>query len=387
LNTETVRLGALPSKTTLPHGAVDAAVKVRAQGRLPELDGIRAIAILAVLANHFFSNERTQPAAGALHGAGAAVYQVAAHGWLGVDLFFVLSGFLITGILLDTRARVTYFHDFWLRRALRILPLVFTVVVILTVFYRPPWLYVFMAFFFTVDIARLFGLGDRGMGPLWSLAVEEQFYLVWPFLVLFLRRRALVITTLVIIIAEPIARVIVNGPLDLPWFRVDGLAMGALIAIFVRSRYFVRPVALRACGVAVVVALAVLAIDLQMPTVSYGLRITEADLVFGAAILAALAVPGTRWLAPLRSRTARFIADTSFCAYLIHVPLLDLARFLGFGSGLANLFLAAALQAAVALPLTFGIAALSRRYLEVPFLRLKDRFAPSGIVNQPVAAA
>jgi peptidoglycan/LPS O-acetylase OafA/YrhL len=117
------------------------------------------------------------------------------------------------------------------------------------------------------------------------------------------------------------------------------------------------------------------------------LRITEADLVFGAAILAALAVPGTRWLAPLRSRTARFIADTSFCAYLIHVPLLDLARFLGFGSGLANLFLAAALQAAVALPLTFGIAALSRRYLEVPFLRLKDRFAPSGIVNQPVAAA
>jgi peptidoglycan/LPS O-acetylase OafA/YrhL len=384
---EIVRTGPLRSKTMLPNDAVGAVTTPRIHGRLSELDGIRAIAILAVLTNHFFSNDRTEPAVGALHGAGAAVYQVAAHGWLGVDLFFVLSGFLITGILLDTRTRARYFRDFWLRRALRILPLVFTVVVILTVFYRPPWLYVFMAFFFTVDIAQLFGLGDRGMGPMWSLAVEEQFYLIWPFLVLFLRRRTLVITTLGIIIAEPIARVFVNGPLDLPWFRVDGLAMGALIAIFARSRSFSRPGALRACAVAVVAALALLAIDLRTPTALYGLRITEANLVFGVAIVAALAVPGTRWLAPLRSRTARFIADTSFCAYLIHVPLLDLARFLGVGSGLANPFLAAALQAAVAIPLTFGIAALSRRYLEVPFLRLKDRFAPGGVVNQSVAAA
>jgi peptidoglycan/LPS O-acetylase OafA/YrhL len=90
-----------------------------------------------------------------------------------------------------------------------------------------------------------------------------------------------------------------------------------------------------------------------------------------------LALPGAKWSAPLRSRTARFIADTSFCAYLIHVPLLELARYWGAGNTFQNPFLAAAAQAGVAIPLTFAVAALSRRYLELPFLRLKDRFAPA----------
>jgi peptidoglycan/LPS O-acetylase OafA/YrhL len=351
--------------------------KPRIHGRLPELDGIRAIAILAVLANHFFSNERTQPAAGSLHGAGAAAYLAAAHGWLGVDLFFVLSGFLITGILLDTRGRASYFHDFWLRRALRILPLVFTVVGILTVIFRPHWVYVLMAFFFASDLARLFGLGNQSMGTLWSLAIEEQFYLIWPFLVLGLRKRTLAIVACCLIVAEPVARVISNGPLDLPWFRVDGLATGALIAIFVRSQYFSRVTALRSAWTALAAAFALVLVDIRLHA-SYGLVITEADLVFAAAIVSVLAVPGIRWLAPLRSRTARFIADTSFCAYLIHVPLLEFARFLNVGSAFSNPFLAAAAQAAVAIPLTFAIAALSRRYLELPFLQLKDRFAPAG---------
>ena len=348
----------------------------RLRGRLPELDGIRAIAILVVLANHFFSNERTQPVASSLHGAGNVAYQVAAHGWLGVDLFFVLSGFLITGILLDTRERATYFHDFWLRRALRILPLVLTVVTILTIIFRPHALYVLMAFFFASDLARLFGLGNQSMGTLWSLAVEEQFYLIWPFLVLALRRRTLAIVALALIVVEPIARVVTNGPLDLPWFRVDGLATGALIAIFARSAYFTRATALRSAWTAIAAAFVLVLVDVRLHT-AYGLVITEADLVFAAAVVSVLAVPGARWLAPLRSRTARFIADTSFCAYLIHVPLLEFARFLNVGNAFANPFLAAAAQAAVAIPLTFIIAALSRRYLELPFLALKDRFAPA----------
>ena len=365
-----------PAAISAPARYASETAKPRVHGRLPELDGIRAIAILAVLANHFFSNERTQPAAGALHGVGAAVYAVAAHGWLGVDLFFVLSGFLITGILLDTRGRAAYFHDFWLRRALRILPLVFTVVGVLTVIFRPNWLYVLMAFFFASDLARLIGLGNQAMGPLWSLAVEEQFYLIWPFLVLALRPRALAIVALVLIVAEPIARVLTNGPLDLPWFRLDGLAMGALIAIFARSRHFSRAAAMGAVWAAIVAAGALLVIDARLHSASYGLVITEANLLFAAAIVRVLAVPGARWLAPLRSRTARFIADTSFCAYLIHVPLLELARHWGAGSAYENPFLAAAVQAGVAIPLTFAVAALSRRYLELPFLRLKDRFAP-----------
>ena len=366
---------ATPAAISAPPRFASEVAPPRVHGRLLELDGIRAIAILAVLANHFFSNERTQPVAGALHGAGAAAYLVAAHGWLGVDLFFVLSGFLITGILLDTRERAHYFHDFWLRRALRILPLVFTVVGILTVILRPNWLYVLMAFFFASDLARLIGLGNQAMGPLWSLAVEEQFYLIWPFLVLALKPRTLAIVALVLIVAEPLARVLTNGPLDLPWFRVDGLATGALVAIFARSHAFSRAAALRAVGLAIGAAFVLLLIDARVHA-AYGLIITEANLLFGAAIVSVLAVPGSRWLAPLRSRTARFIADTSFCVYLIHMPLLELARHWGAGSAYQNPFLAAAVQAGVAIPLTFAVAAVSRRYLEVPFLRLKDRFAP-----------
>jgi peptidoglycan/LPS O-acetylase OafA/YrhL len=205
--------------------------------------------------------------------------------------------------------------------------------------------------------------------------------------VLFMNRRALAIVTLVLIVAEPVARVIVNGPLDLPWFRVDGLAIGALIAVSVRSQYFSRTTGLRACVAAIALAGVLLLIDLRSHTASYGLRITEANLIFGAMVTGVLAVPGQAWLAPLRSRAARFVADTSFCAYLIHVPLLDFARFLGAGAGFANPFMAAALQAAVAIPATFAVAALSRRYLEVPFLRLKDRFAPNtGALEQPLAA-
>src|SRR5580692_5983434 len=99
---------------------------------IPELDGVRAIAVLMVMLMHVFTPD--DQSRGALENVAPRVLPLLiAHGWLGVDLFFVLSGFLITGILLDTRDRVTYFHDFWLRRALRILPLVFTVVGILTV--------------------------------------------------------------------------------------------------------------------------------------------------------------------------------------------------------------------------------------------------------------
>jgi len=345
--------------------------------RLGELDGVRALAIVAVLANHFFANDFTEPAAGTLHGFTHALYLIAGHGWLGVDLFFVLSGFLITGILLDSREKATYFRDFWVRRALRILPLVFTVVTILAVIYRPHWLYVVMAFFFSIDLAQLFGLGNRAMGPMWSLAVEEQFYLLWPFLVLWLPRRVFTLLTVGLIVVEPILRIAFQGSLDLPWFRVDGLALGALVAVWVRSPSFAPRTTLYACAGAVALAAVLLAIELRTHVETFGLRITEADLLFAALVAATLALPGNRWFAPLRSRTARFVAETSFCVYLIHVPLLDLARHLGVGRGAANPFVSAALQAALAIPLTFAVAALSRIYLELPFQRLKNRFAPS----------
>jgi peptidoglycan/LPS O-acetylase OafA/YrhL len=120
-------------------------------------------------------------------------------GWMGVDLFFVLSGFLITGILLDTRELPGYFKNFYVRRALRIFPLYYTMLAVL--FLLTPWLHLQ---WHTGHIAYLFYAGNiaYNLNPdlaqvrpavsflhLWSLAVEEQFYLIWPFLVLLISSR------------------------------------------------------------------------------------------------------------------------------------------------------------------------------------------------------
>jgi peptidoglycan/LPS O-acetylase OafA/YrhL len=225
------------------------------------------------------------------------------------------------------------------------------------------------------------------------LAVEEQFYLVWPVLVFFLRSRTLAIVTAAVFVIEPIVRFLTVGSLlDVVWCRIDGLAIGALIALYVRSRFYSPVQTVRLALLAIVAAGVLLAIDIRSSaSSSYALRITEADLAFGALVATAFAATGSKGLSLLRTRTARFIADTSFCVYLIHVPLLDFAKLLGVGAGMGNPFAAAALRAAVAIPLAFGIAALSRVYLEQPFLRLKDRFASGtpritrGTVRSPAA--
>jgi peptidoglycan/LPS O-acetylase OafA/YrhL len=164
------------------------------QPRYPGLDGLRGLAILAVLIAH-----AARP--------GQPGFALLGNGRLGVDLFFALSGFLITGILVDARGAPGYFRAFYARRALRILPLYYGVVAVL-VFVRPAlpvldgnpssdavaqmqawyWLHVSNWFLVLHPTSVL----PQGTVPLWSLAVEEQFYLVWPFIVWWLSPRQLV---------------------------------------------------------------------------------------------------------------------------------------------------------------------------------------------------
>src|SRR5688572_4277989 len=173
-------------------------------------------------------------------------------GWVGVDLFFVLSGFLITGILLDTRGSDRYFTTFYARRTLRIFPLYYLVLflglVVLPNFPEahqaltgvgdnpppqwPYWLYL-----------TNFSIADRGwahgwLDVAWSLAIEEHFYLVWPLVIWLCPPRVMAALCAVIILAEPAARIFARAtnvdPLPiyvLTWFRVDGLAIGALLAL------------------------------------------------------------------------------------------------------------------------------------------------------------
>jgi peptidoglycan/LPS O-acetylase OafA/YrhL len=176
-----------------------------------------------------------------------------------------------------------------------------------------------------------------------------------------------------------------GGTVDVLWYRVDGLAMGALIALWVRSTQYSTKRTLYGSLAAILAAGILLIVDLHSHTTSFGMRITEADLVFGAAIASAVALAGSGQLGWLRSAPARFIADTSFCAYLIHVPLIDFAKLLGIGMQTTNPFVADALQAVFVIPATFGIAALSRKFLELPFLKLKDRFTSSSRAVPPLS--
>lgn len=206
--------------------------------RVPALDGVRGIAILAVFVYHT-TEMSSNPRWGSW-------------GWMGVDLFFVLSGYLITGILLDTHKRADYYRTFYIKRALRILP-AFVVFVLAVTFLAPMkpnehqlfvhdqgWIWGYAA---NVLVSQHgWAALPFGTGPLWSLAVEEQFYLVWPFAIAHCTPRSALHVALSIIIGVAVLRAVAVfsgvsalSVYVLPIFRADTLAWGALLASIERQ--------------------------------------------------------------------------------------------------------------------------------------------------------
>src|SRR3954470_11820129 len=206
-------------------------------GRIPELDGVRALALIPVLYIHSNVLEHT----------GLGVF--AAYGWITVDLFFVLSGFLITGILLDAKGEEGYFRNFYARRFLRVWPLyyalLFVVLLVIPRFHHEaqevgrfsPWYY----FLF---LQNLFPFGGfvLVLTPTWTLGVEEQFYLVWPLLISLVPRRFFPLLIAAGLIAFPLFR-LATFSLTRDWIyvyiltfcRADALLVGAGLAYWMRS--------------------------------------------------------------------------------------------------------------------------------------------------------
>lgn len=217
-------------------------------GHMPTLDGLRGVAILLVLIFHL----AWMPIA--LNGLPGKALKLTAAGWTGVELFFVLSGFLITGILIDSKSAENYLSSFYLRRALRILPLYYGSVIVaflllpvlarlgvphLTREFNPEQ---FWYWFYAANWAWHFHQNYEPFGHFWSLAVEEQFYFVWPWIVLLTSRRTLAKICVAFVIFAPLLRVylFVRGtPTDFiyssTWSYLDVLALGALAALVVRD--------------------------------------------------------------------------------------------------------------------------------------------------------
>ncbi|MGH9598820.1 MAG: acyltransferase family protein, partial [Terracidiphilus sp.] len=198
---------------------------------IPELQGFRGLAVIAVVLYH--SRPRLE---------GTWIYSSAAWGWAGVNLFFVLSGFLITSILLESRHKPRYFRNFYMRRVLRIWPVY--VLVLVVVYLNAPWFVgpgvleairtaPWLAYIFFAQ--NLFHLAlPPALGPTWSLAIEEQYYFLWAPLVRILHRpRALTLVLAALLVASPLMRWA-----NFAWMtptntliHLDGVAWGSLLAV------------------------------------------------------------------------------------------------------------------------------------------------------------
>ena len=367
-------------------------VEVVGTGRVAELDGFRAMAIWMVLFAHLIDGWPL--AENATNGLPHFLVAAMQRGWLGVDLFFVLSGFLITGILLDSKDKPHYFRNFYGRRALRILPLYLVVIGLEAIAYRGNGNFFLLCLFFGANFAALLRVGiPHGPGVAWSLAVEEQFYLGWPLVVRLASRRTLATICISIFLAEPVLRGVARlHGLDpelqiapLPWFHFDGLALGALLSIWIRSPKCTKATSLRLAGTMLALSVLILAIGwpfgvaVSRSVASTALRLTHMNLLFASAILAALALAGTTSTAFLRHPFLRITSEFSYCIYLVHLAIGDGYRSALHAVGVDPVALlggdwAWRCQSVVILTISFGVAAVSKKYLEDPFLSLKQRY-------------
>jgi len=315
-------------------------------------------------------------------------------GWLGVDLFFLLSGFLITGILVDAKNEPKYFRNFYTRRVLRIMPLYFACILVWSFLYPKFRSYFLLSAVFGANLSYLVGVPEpKGPDVLWSLAVEEHFYLLWPVVVLVTNRRTLFALSAAIFVVTPCLRVwAAAAGMDpgviylLSWLRFDGLAAGAMMALWARSpagsTRFANRLAVALLLIDVLLSVSMHKFELsgsRTPVVA--LRFTQAYLLFGAFLVLVVAHAGSRWTAPLRWPVMQISGVLSYCVYLVHFSVGVGYEAVIVGSGwspAATLGPAGALIARLCAMtiVSFGIAALSRRYFDGPILALRDRLAP-----------
>jgi peptidoglycan/LPS O-acetylase OafA/YrhL len=335
--------------------------------RVPQLDSVRGLAVLIVLLHNIDKYQYTGV--------------VARNGWMGVDLFFVLSGFLITGILLDTKTTEGYFRNFYARRCLRIWPIYYCAILFMFIvvpLLRPseasrvfeprsmPWwsYFVYLQNFLVPAITSATGL----LGVTWSLAVEEQFYAVWPVVVRYCSEAQLRTVTLSLICLSPVLRfyLVHRGYNVYPntFCRLDGLMMGALLAVMFRSKTFSREAYVVPAWVALMIATTLALITAHRVEWAVYSFTALASVCFVYVVLCSK----QEWLqAIVGNRFLIYTGTISYGIYLLEKIPSDAAISLRFPR-----------NPAIVLPLTaaatYGLAILSWNLLEKPFLRLKRIF-------------
>ena len=359
---------------------------------MPELDAIRGLAILGVVFYHAFYWARDLSAYSPWQRIFLKTMSV---GQYGVNLFFVLSGFLITGILLNTRDRKDYYKRFYLRRALRILPAYYLTLLILVVFRMASKGFMLMSLLYSSNLSLLFGI-PMSYAVLWSLAVEEHFYLVWPMAVRRISLRGLLVLAVSLMVLSPALRfwcsllpakygAIVGGCSYYTWNCFDGLALGALMALLVRRMNDDRRKLLRfslvLIGLGFLIAAAGLPLGIRTRMNPVGEALQWVPWHFGlGGLLAIFVVAGSgKWRALVAPRILTFFGGISYGLYLYHLLFLFayhwLAKRIGFEQHWNfDLWQRTWLPMVISSTAAILFSYLSRWYFEEPFLRLKDRW-------------
>jgi len=370
---------------------------------MPELDGVRGVAIAMVMALHFVCSQITAPDSWLERVAA----KVTGYGNWGVDLFFVLSGFLITGILSDTRGAERYFRAFYARRTLRIFPLYYAVLLVLLVFipgslaarYAPAllrtreqqlWLWTYLT---NVYIGKVGDFDIPYVSHFWTLAVEEHFYLVWPFVVGGLSR----VVVMRICVAASLFALALRLALAfalpetlyahvLTPCRLDALCIGAWFALANRASGGHAALAATVRGVGLASALGVLATSAwhvvrPADVAPDALRETLLALLFGALIATVSSPDGPHVLKrTLRWGWLGWLGKYSYGLYVYHgiigYAFTKHGTLPGFVQAAGSHFGGIMLQAVAGTAASIAVAVASYELFEAPFLKLKSRFEP-----------
>ncbi|MES1198267.1 MAG: acyltransferase [Chitinophagaceae bacterium] len=352
----------------------------------PALDGLRGVAILLVVFQHNFK------------------FMIFFFGWLGVDLFFVLSGFLITDILLSSLGKPNFIRNFYIRRVLRIFPLYYFILIICLFFlpnikslsldmsyytsnqvwqwtYLQNWLYVFKEPFGTPIILHT-----------WSLAVEEQFYLLWPATILLIKKpKILLIIVSILLVVVSATRFILwtlhikdLAYADLFIFtRIDGICVGCMLAIMLRF----NPDLLRKYISMVVFGFAIINFGFYFLNRLYSYSLpylaivgyTTFAMLFGLLVYKAITNENKLIQFIFNNSILKFFGKISYGLYVYHWPV-KLLFFPFFKNFFLNKIAISSQNSEVCSAILVTIAAvllsvISYRYFESPFLKFKTRYA------------
>lgn len=367
------------------------------KNRIQELDGLRGLAILLVMMCHYIGDARVENVSTATR----YFLRLMSFGWCGVDLFFVLSGFLIGSILLEAKNSPSYYRTFYLRRIYRIFPLYYLWILLFLIgitvsqfVFAQPWvtrddyLHIPRYVFFLQNLFWSKTLVEfMWFGAMWSLAIEEQFYLCMPLLVRVVSEKTLFRILIAIVLLVPLARLLIlhsNRMAYLASFamplRADSLGIGVLGALLWRNpdvRVYLQrnPKILNGLLLSFGIMIGALFQSFMRPSSYLAKTVGYPVLAFFflTLVLLVLSQASSKWAVAARFGPLCWLGTISYCVYIIHEHVLILLSKIFLGSMPRLTDWMSALITILGACLTCMLAAISWRWLENPLIRLGHR--------------